>query len=134
MKYFRLLLESKKNFYLGDEENSVLVFEEKNLHKIEGNYKIKKLYYSLDNKDIFKRRDRYHFNRILIGSFALLIIFNVFEIAINIKQLVVRKKYITYSYPERLIFSLFSILNIINVFFLSSITIAKFRIKTYIYY
>lgn len=105
------------------------------LNKIIKKYQLEGIYYSLDNHNIFKRADRYQYKIILIIMFAILVIYNLFEIIYNIITLTVLKKS-SEDFPGelRLLTALFSLINILVILILSSITVTKLKIQSYVFY
>jgi hypothetical protein len=95
----------------------------------------KRLYYSLDNHNIFKRHDRYYYKKTLMASFAFLCAYNISEIILNIVILLVYdKSSANYEYYQRILPLMLNMIHIIVIQFLASITVVKLKIKTYIYY
>ena len=108
-------------------------------HKLKDIIKIKYLYknvyYSLDGGNIFKRVHRFG-NKWLFIPFVLYIFgFNVADFGINIDMLVTKPA----LYGEdlegtRRATLIINMVNILFILFLSTLTIVKRKINTYIYY
>ena len=95
----------------------------------------KRLYYSLDNHNIFKRVDRYHYKKTLLGFFIFLFAYNLFEILFNIILFFfIRKQSKEYNDFERKATLFINMVHIIIIQILATLTIVKRKIKTYIYY
>ena len=154
-EYYKLLLEEKEFFYkkIGDNNDSLIQFERKKVENInKDKYTIEKVYYSLDNKNIFKRKDRYNYNilkincskcnicfninskHILIIIFLFLCSFNIFEIVFNIILFYNRKISTDYSIVERRATLIINIVNIAIIQILATFTVVKLKIETYIFY
>ena len=134
MESFKVLFEEKKHFYKNDDNNRAPELEEIRVKEISNRYHLDKIYYDLDNHNIFKRTDRYRFKVLYIILFSLLVIFNIFEIIFNIVMLNMDKKSEDYTNSERIITSFISILNILVTLILSSFSIIKMKISSSIYY
>lgn len=109
--------------------------EMRSLKAITEKYELKGLYYGLDNHNIFKRADRYNYKILFVILFLILVAFNLFEIIFNILMLTaMKKKSEDFSEFSRVIAALVSIANILVTLILSSITITKLKIQSYIFY
>lgn len=98
-------------------------------------YILKLTYYDLDGRNIFKRIHRFQKKIFLLICFSYLLAFNVFEFIINIYFLVNKLDYGNDFDEKHRTMTLF--LNMINIFIiliLTTVTVVKRRIKTYIYY
>lgn len=102
-----------------------------NISKI---YHLDRLYYGLDNHNIFKRRDRYKYKKTLIVLFLILVLFNIFEIIFDIVTLNLKKQTGDFEDLPRLITAIISLTNVFVTFILSSMTINKRKIQSYVYY
>lgn len=109
--------------------------EEIRLNQIIKRYHLEGIYYSLDNHNIFKRADRYQYKIRLIIMFAILVIYNIFEIIFNIITLtVIKKPFEKFSGHQRFLTALLSLINILVILILSSITVTKLKIQSYVFY
>ena len=129
------MFEAKNDYYLITNKNMPLQNEIKRLKDITNKYELERLYYGLDNHNIFKRADRYKY-KIWIGIiFLLLCASNLFEIIFNIIMLTaVRRKSEDFSFFDRLVTAFISLANILITLILSSITITKLKIQSYVFY
>lgn len=150
-EHYNLLLKEKEAFYkkidTNDNYERLIRLEQK---IIEGSkkfkYEIEKVYYSLDGKNIFKRKDRYNYkilqikcckiysNLILSIIFFLLSAINLFEIIFNIVLFINRKHSYNYNESERKATLIVNMFNIALIQILSTMTVVKLKIETYIYY
>lgn len=125
-------MKEKDKYY---EEKSLIDLEEKKQKKIRNKFKLQKIYYSLDGKNIFKRVDRYYYKKTLLGFFIFLFAYNLFEILFNIILLFfIRKQSKEYNDFERKATLFINMVHIIIIQILATLTIVKRKIKTYIYY
>lgn len=132
---FRLLLQEKHYFYLNNNKSPPLEIEENKINKIIQKYNLDGIYYSLDKKNIFKRADRYEPKIKLIILFGILVTFHLFELIFNILMLTyIKKASDKFDSWERISTSFVSILNILVTLTLSTITMTKLRIQSYIFY
>lgn len=132
---FNLLLEEKKDFYIKLNGSNPPELEEIRLNQIIKRYHLEGIYYSLDNHNIFKRADRYQYKIRLIIMFAILVIYNIFEIIFNIITLtVIKKPFEKFSGHQRFLTALLSLINILVILILSSITVTKLKIQSYVFY
>ena len=134
MESFKALFEEKKFFYLNQNDNRIPVLEEMRLKSITNRYHLDGIYYDLDKHNIFKRKDRYRFKKLLIILFLFLVLFNSFEIVFNIIVLNSKKKSEDYKEALRIITSLISLSNILVTLILSSSIIIKMKIESSIFY
>ena len=104
-------------FYLKNNKNRPLETEDNKINDIIEIYNLNNIYYSLDNRNIFKRVDRYQQKIKLIILFCLLIVFNIFELIFNIVMLTIfRRPSDTFSENQRIATSFISLLYIaINI-------------------
>ena len=129
------MFEEKNYYYLTINNNMPLQTEMRSLKAITEKYELKGLYYGLDNHNIFKRADRYNYKILFVILFLILVAFNLFEIIFNILMLTaMKKKSEDFSEFSRVIAALVSIANILVTLILSSITITKLKIQSYIFY
>ena len=84
---FKLLFEGKKDFYIKKNRNEPPELEELRINNLAKTYRLDRIYYGLDNHNIFKRKDRYKYKKILITFFGTLVLFNLFEIIFDIVML-----------------------------------------------
>ena len=134
MESFKALFEEKKFFYLNQNDNRIPELEEMRLKSITNRYHLDGIYYDLDKHNIFKRKDRYRFKKLLIILFLFLVLFNSFEIVFNIIVLNSKKKSEDYKEGLRIITSLISLSNILVTLILSSSIIIKMKIQSSIFY
>ena len=92
------------------------------------------MYYNLDNHSIFKRIDRYEHKIKLIILFSISTFYNFFEIISNIVLLSRGPNKDDYKEKEYLFPACFSLLNILVIFILSTFTIMKLKIRSYVFY
>lgn len=104
------------------------------INNISKEYNLDRLYYGLDNHNIFKRKDRYKYKKILIAFFGVLVAFNLFEIVFDIVMLNIEKQTEDFNDLQRLITAIISLINVLATFILSSLTINKRKIQSYVYY
>ena len=89
----------------------------------------------MDGHNIFKRIDRYKNKIALIILFLILTLFNLFEIVLNILLMTIwKKKTDEIELEPRVITSIITLFHLFAILFLSSITIVKLKIQSYIYY
>ena len=103
------------------------------LIKIANSYSLNNLYYSIDNHNIFKRISRYSSKPLTILFFLILFAFEIFEVIFNIVHLCKKTPSIDFANFTRIAGAILSICNIVIIFLLSTFTIVKMSIKTYIY-
>ena len=109
--------------------------EKRHMENIIEKYDLKNIYYSLDNNNIFKRVDRYDLKKILIALFSVLLIFHGFEITFNIIMIIFfRKESEDFEDWQRISTSFISLVYILDVLFLSTLTVAKLKIHSYVFY
>ena len=129
------MLEAKNDYYLNTNKNKPVQNEIRRLKAITNKYELERLYYGLDNHNIFKRADRYKYKKWFVFIFLLLVAFNLFEFIFNIIMLsAVRRKSEDFSIFDRLITAFISLANILVTLILSSITITKLKIQSYVFY
>ena len=141
MEAFQLLFE-EKYFYLnaqskGSDFEKMYEAEERKIKNISNKYHLDNIYYSLDNdsKNIYKRMDRYYFKIRLTILFSILVAFNLFEIVVSLLLLTVLKStYKDFDNSHRIFSPFVSISNILATLLLTSMTINKLKIQTYIFY
>lgn len=132
---FKLLYEGKKDFYFKLNKNMPPELEEIKINNIVKYYHLDGLYYGLDHHNIFKRADRYKNKIALIIMFGILVAFNLFEIIFYIIMLTfIKKESGEFDDTQRLITAIISLINVFVTFILSSITITKLKIQSYIFY
>lgn len=132
---FKLLYEGKKDFYLKTNKNMPPELEEIKINNVVKYYHLDGLYYGLDHHNIFKRADRYKNKIVLIIMFGILVIFNLFEIIFyTIMLAFMKKKTGDFEDTDRLITAIISLINVFVTFILSSITITKRKIQSYVFY
>ena len=99
---------------------------------------MKNLYYNLDNEkhNIFKRIDRYEKKPILIILFIILTLYNVLEITFSSYLLFIFKKEPYDSYPSltKFLTGILCVINVLAMLVLSSITLIKLQIKSFVFY
>ena len=134
MESFKALYKVKIYFYLKNNDNRIPEIEEMRLKSITNKYHLDSIYYDLDNHNIFKRKDRFRFKKILITIFLFLVVFNIFEIIYNIISLSYKKKSEEFGKYLRLITSFISLSNILVTLILSSSIVIKMKIESSIFY
>ena len=92
------------------------------------------MYYNLDNHSIFKRIDRYEHKIILIILFSISTFYNFYEIITNIVLLGREPNKDHYNKNEYMFSACASLLNILVIFTLSTFTIMKLKIRSYVFY
>ena len=97
-------------------------------------FSLKEIYYSLDGHNIFKRRHRYRYKIFLIICYGYLTFFNIADFIINIYLLATKPDYEKYDPVNRGLTLSLNMLNIFVILILTTFTVVKLRIKTYIYY
>ena len=97
-------------------------------------FPFRKLYYSDNGKSIYKRFNRYFYKKTLLVLFGLLIILNIIEIIVHIVMYNNLKKPEQYDDDLRRASLLISFFNFFGTLALSSRTVFKFDVRTYIYY
>ena len=111
-------------FYLNNNKNRPLETEDNKINDIIEVYNLNNIYYSLDNRNIFKRVDRYQQKIKLIILFGSLIIFNAFELIFNIVMLsILRRPSESFKKEERIATSFISLYYITINILLSTITV-----------
>lgn len=82
----------KSNYYLKNNEPNTFPFviEESKIDQIIQRYHLDNIYYNLDNKNIFKRVDRFRYKKTLIFIFIVLSIGNLHEILFNLCHLLLK--------------------------------------------
>lgn len=136
---YKLLLKEKQNFYKKINQDDIFVDIEKtkikNIIKFRfGKYGLKELYYSLDNRNIFKRLDRYYLKKSIIIIFIFMCVFNLSEIILAIFFSIQFRPSSEYSPGERIITVFFNMIYIFVTQILSYLSVSKLDIKTYIFY
>ena len=134
MESFKALYKVKKYFYLKNNDNRIPEIEEMRLKSISNKYHLNGIYYDLDNHNIFKRKDRFRFKKLLIAIFLFLVVFNIFEIIFNIIRLSDPQKSEDFDKGIRLITSFISLSSILVTLILSSSIIIKMKIESSIFY
>jgi hypothetical protein len=124
-------LKEKDKYY---EEKSLIDLEEKKQKKIRNKFKLQKIYYSLDGKNIFKRVDRYYYKNFLIFVFSILNIYSAIEFISSIYLLVTNDDSKDFSDIHRNVTLSFNMINIIFIEVLATMTVVKKKIETFIYY
>ena len=124
-------MKEKDNYY---EEKSLIDLEEKKQKKIRNKFKLQKIYYSLDGKNIFKRVDRYYYKNFLIFVFSILNIYSAIEFISSIYLLVTNDDSKDFSDIHRNVTLSFNMINIIFIEVLATMTVVKKKIETFIYY
>ena len=124
-------MKEKDKYY---EEKSLIDLEEKKQKKIRNKFKLQKIYYSLDGKNIFKRVDRYYYKNFLIFVFSILNIYSAIEFISSIYLLVTNDDSKDFSDIHRNVTLSFNMINIIFIEVLAMITVMKKKIETFIYY
>ena len=92
------------------------------------------MYYDLDKHSIFKRIDRYEHKIILIILFSISTFYNFYEIITNIVLLGRKRNKDHYNKNEYIFSACTSLLNILVIFILSTFTIMKLKIRSYVFY
>ena len=131
---FKLLCEEKNDFYLKHNNNLPPELEERKIKSVAKLFELEGIYYSLDNHNIFKRKDRFNPKIKLIIMFVVLVSFNLFELIFNIISLKIKNKKEEFSDPRIFFTTFVSLLNILVTLILSTITTTKLKIKTTIFY
>lgn len=132
MESYKLLLKEKSNFY-GD--NTLELIEEKKLDKIiKRKYLIEEIYYGADGYNFFKRKDRYRFRIFLIICFSFFTVYNAFEFCDSIYLITNKKSSDKYDNSNRLTTLSINMINIFFILILTTVTIIKLKIQTYVYY
>jgi hypothetical protein len=132
-----LLLKEKANYYgTNNSGESLVEIEEKKANELKKlKFDPKRLYYSLDGHNIFKRSSRYYYKGFLSLTFLFMTLFNLFEIFFNILLLsVFRRSSNSYTETERTITLLLNMLYICLIHAWVTLTVIKLKIQTYIYY
>lgn len=124
-------MKEKDKYY---EEKSLIDLEEKKQKKIRNKFKLQKIYYSLDGKNIFKRVDRYYYKNFLIFVFSILNIYSAIEFISSIYLLVTNNDSKDFSDIHRNVTLSFNMINIIFIEVLATMTVVKKKIETFIYY
>ncbi len=124
-------MKEKDKYY---EEKSLIDLEEKKQKKIRNKFKLQKIYYSLDGKNIFKRVDRYYYKNFLIFVFSILNIYSAIEFISSIYLLVTNDDSKDFSDIHRNVTLSFNMINIIFIEVLATMTVVKKKIETFIYY
>ena len=101
-------MKEKDKYY---EEKSLIDLEEKKQKKIRNKFKLQKIYYSLDGKNIFKRVDRYYYKNFLIFVFSILNIYSAIEFISSIYLLVTNDDSKDFSDIHRNVTLSFNIIN-----------------------
>ena len=132
MESYKLLLKEKSIFY-GDE--SLELIEEKKLDKvIKRKYLIKEIYYEADGHNFFKRKDRYKFRVFLIICFSFFTVYNAFEFVDSIFLYTSKEKSDEFDNTNRITTLSINMINILFILILTTVTIIKLKIQTYVYY
>ena len=124
-------MKEKDKYY---EEKSLIDLEEKKQKKIRNKFKLQKIYYSLDGKNIFKRVDRYYYKNFLIFVFSILNIYSAIEFISSIYLLVTNDDSKDFSDIHRNVTLSINMINIIFIEVLATMTVVKKKIETFIYY
>jgi len=133
---YQLLFKEKENFYkINNQDESIINIEKIHLKSIiESDLNLTKIYYNLDNHNLFKRIDRYHYRKTLLGIFTILSGLNIFEIGFNIYFFFDKKNSDYYSKEQRIATIFPNIFYIITIQCLATLVIVKRKIETLIYY
>lgn len=132
MESYKLLLKEKSNFY-GD--NTLELVEEKKLDKIiKRKYLIEEIYYGADGYNFFKRKDRYRFRVFLIICFSFFTVYNAFEFGDSIYLFTAKQSSDSFDDSNRIATLSINMINILFILILTTVTIIKLKIQTYVYY
>ena len=126
-------MKEKENYY---EDDAFSAIERKKLKEvIKEKYLLKRIYYDLDGKSIFKRVHRFGHKWFFIPFVFYIFVFNVADFFINIRLLVTKPE--LYGEDEdftRKLTLVFNMIDILCVLILTTLTTVKRKINTYIYY
>ena len=124
----------KTEYYLKTNRNS-LIHEKDKIEDITKKYKLDNLYYGLDNKNIFKRKDRYEHKKTLTSIFIIFCAYNIHEIVFNCYFYFVDNKHTDdINNTMKLFTEMTSLANVGAVLILSWLTFFKLEISTKIFY
>ena len=124
----------KNDFYLKNNSN-ILMNENEKIEDISKKYKLDNLYYGLDNKNIFKRKDRYEHKKTLTTIFIIFCVYNIHEIAFNFYYYFINNIHTDdIEKTMKLTTEMFSITNVGAVLILSWLSFFKLEISTKIFY
>ena len=130
----KLFFKEKTDYYLKNNSN-ILLDENEKIEDIAKKYKLENLYYGLDNKDIFKRKDRYEHKNFLTVIFIIFCLYNLHEIIFNCYFYFIDNKH-TDDIKNwiKLFTEMASIVNVGAVLVLSWLSFFKLKISTKIFY
>jgi len=125
-------LKEKENYY---EDDAFSAIERKKLKEvIKEKYLLKKIYYDLDGKSIFKRVHRFEIHIFIKICFIYITLFNIIDFITNIHQLVVKKNYFNEKGWIRAFSLYLNMINILCILFITTYTVVKREIQTSFYY
>ena len=131
-----MLFKQKENFYkINKQDESIVEVEKihlKNILKSELN--LKRIYYNLDDHNLFKRIDRYSRRIRLLIFFSLLTALNLFEIIFNIYFFINKKNSDQFNKELRIATIFPNIFYIFLIQLLATFLVVKRKVETLIYY